>query len=92
MTLMLDLPAELETQLQAEAGRRGVPVHEFALMALVTGIEAAATSTGVCPMPNTGAEALAYWESEGALGIFGDRSDTPEFAWELRRQAEQRQP
>jgi hypothetical protein len=33
---------------------------------------------------------LAYWEKEGVLGIFQDRPDSPEFARQLRRQAETR--
>jgi hypothetical protein len=89
LTLLLDLPPELETRLQAESARHGLPVQEYALKALVIGLEAEASSPGVGPMPQTGADALAYWESEGALGIFADRPDTPEFARELRRQAEQ---
>lgn len=91
MTLLIDVPPELETRLQAEAARRGLPVQEYALKALVSGIEAEAFRPGAGPMPKTGADALAYWESEGALGIFADRPDTPEFARQLRRQAEQRQ-
>src|SRR5437879_1465508 len=91
MTLTLDLPPDMEALLQAEAARRGVPVQEYALEALGLGIRTDAADTGEeITLPRTGAEALAYWKREGVLGLFGDRPDTPEFARELRRQAETR--
>ena len=44
-------------------------------------------------MPTTPAELVDYWEREGVLGIWADRTDipdSPEYARLLRRQAEQR--
>ena len=38
----------------------------------------------------TGAEILAEWEREDALGSFTDRPDSPEFARRLRQLAEMR--
>jgi hypothetical protein len=90
MTLTLDLSPDLETLLQGEAARRGLPVQEYALQALVTGIRIEAAEPDENRLPTTGVEALAYWKREGVLGLFADRPDTPEFARELRRQAETR--
>ena len=54
MTLVLELPAELETELAAEAARLGLPLEEYALRLLATGGPA-------CPKPGSGAELVAYW-------------------------------
>jgi hypothetical protein len=39
MTLMLDLPPELEARLQDEAARRGMEVEEWALQILRSGMQ-----------------------------------------------------
>ena len=88
MTLTLDLSPELENLLQEEAARRGLPVQVYALRALTSGIRMEATVPSENRLPTTGAEALLYWKREGVLGLFADRPATPEFAQELRRQAE----
>jgi hypothetical protein len=90
MTLTLDLSSELETLLQGEAARRGLPLQEYALRALAAGVQMEAAEPGASRLPTTGAEALAFWKREGVFGLFADRPDTPEFARELRRQAETR--
>ena len=90
MTLQLDLTPEVEDTLRAEAARRGLPVEEYALEALVTGMSTGTEHSPEESLPQTGAEALAYWKREGVLGLFADRPDAPEFARELRRQAETR--
>lgn len=90
MTLKLALTPEMEDTLRAEAARRGLPVEAYALEALVMGMSAGAGDQSEDSLPQTGAEALAYWKREGMLGLFADRPDTPEFARELRRQAETR--
>ena len=38
VSLMLDLPAELEKELSAEAARRGLPLSEYALRLLAEGL------------------------------------------------------
>lgn len=44
--------------------------------------------------PMTGAQALAYWDAQGCLGVFSNRElypeDSPELAHRLRREAETR--
>ena len=37
-----------------------------------------------------GQRLLEEWESEGVLGLFSDRPDSPEFAAVLRRRGEER--
>jgi hypothetical protein len=90
MILQLEITPEIEDTLRAEAARRGLPVEEYAVEALATGISAGAEQHQVENLPQTGAEALAYWKREGVPGLFADRSDTAEFAQELRHQAETR--
>jgi hypothetical protein len=92
MTLTLDLPLEMEKHLQAAAARHGLPLQEYAVRAMLLGMEMEATDRSQDSLPTTGAEALAYWKREGVLGLFQDRPDTAEFARELRRQAETREP
>lgn len=90
MTLTLDLPLEMERRLQAAAALNGLPLPEYAVRALLLGMRMEATDRSQDSLPTTGAEALAYWKREGVLGLFQDRPDTPNFARELRRQAEMR--
>ncbi len=52
MRLVLDLPAELQTELAAEAARLGLPLPEYALRPLAAG-------RNPRPAPRTGAELLA---------------------------------
>lgn len=40
----------------------------------------------------SGEEALAYWRRVGALGVLSDLPDSPEYARQLRREAEARGP
>jgi hypothetical protein len=90
VTLQIELTPEVEDTLRTEAARRGLPVEEYALEALVTGMSAGGGHQPAEKLPQTGAEALAYWKREGVPGLFADRPDTPEFARELRHQAETR--
>ena len=52
MSLVLDLPPELETEPTAEASHLGLPLPEYVLRFLTTG-------RGPSPAPRTGAELLA---------------------------------
>jgi hypothetical protein len=86
MTLTLDLPPDLEARVNSEAARRGMSSAECVLEVL----GAAMPDTA---LPTTPAELVDYWEREGVLGIWADRTDipdSPEYARQLRRQAEQR--
>src|SRR5260370_12318195 len=69
MSLVLDLPRELESELTAEAAQLGLPLPEYILQILVTG-------RGPSPAPRTGAELVAYWQSEGLVGTRPDIADS----------------
>jgi hypothetical protein len=83
MSLVLDLPAELETELSAEAARIRLPLPEYVLRLL-------AGRRTPSPAPRTGAELLAYWQSEGLVGTRPDITDSPAHARALREQAQRR--
>ena len=80
MTLTIDLTPEQEARLQERARQEGLPAEEYARQRLLADLS----------RPRTGAEALEYWRREGVLGLFADRPDSPEYARQLRRQAETR--
>jgi hypothetical protein len=82
MTLLLELPPELETELAAEAARLGLPLKEYALRLLANGRTASTA-------PRSGAELLAYWQSESLIGSRPDISDSSA-ARALREQAQRR--
>ena len=68
MSLVLELPAELETELAAEAARLRLPLVEYALRLLAAG--------GIAhPRPRSGAELLAYWQAAGVVGTRPEIAD-----------------
>jgi hypothetical protein len=83
MTITLDLPEELETELSIEAQRLGLPLDEYVLRVLSIGRPAE-------NLPKTGAELVDYWRSEGLIGVRPDIADSQEHARQIRRVAEQR--
>jgi hypothetical protein len=83
MSLVLDLPAELEAELAAEAARLKLPLTEYVLRLLAGGRTPS-------PAPRTGAELLAYWQSESLVGTRTDIMDSPAHARALREQAQKR--
>ena len=83
MSLVLDLPPELESQLAAEAAQLGLPLSEYALRLLGGG-------RGPDPHPRTGAGLLAYWRAEGLVGTRPEIVDAPAHARSLREQAQRR--
>jgi hypothetical protein len=85
MSLVLDIPAELERELAAEAARLGLPLPDYVLRLLAGG-------RTLSPTPRTGAELLAYWQSEGLVGTRSDIADSPAHARTLREQAQRRAP
>jgi hypothetical protein len=82
MSITLDLPGEDERRLREHASRLGVSVQSY-LMSL-----AGRDDRVERPRPISGAEALAYWQSEGCLGLFPDGPDSPELAREWREAEE----
>ena len=81
MSLILDLPPELETELAAEAAKLGIPLQDYALRLLAGGAR---------PAPNNGSELLAYWQGEGLVGTRPDILDAPAHARSLRERAQTR--
>lgn len=83
MSLVLELPPELERELAAEAARLQLPLSEYALRVLT----AARMPT---PALRTGAELVAYWQAEGLVGTRPDITDASAHARALREQAQRR--
>lgn len=83
MSLVLDLPAELENELAAEASRLRLPIAEYVLRLLAGGRTLSAA-------PCTGAELLAYWQGEGLIGTRQEIADSSAHARALRVQAQKR--
>ena len=83
MSIVLDLPPELESELAAEAAQLRLPLSEYAVRLLVSGRSSELK-------PSTGAELVAYWQSAGLVGTRPEILDSAEHARELRKQAETR--
>ena len=83
MTIVLDLPIELEQALAAEVEHLGLPLPDYALRLLTA-------HRPVQPMPTTGAELVDYWINEDILGSRSEIEDSQSHARLLRQRAEQR--
>ena len=83
MSIMLDLPQELESELATEATQLGLSLTEYVLRLL-------STRSLVDPLPITGAELVAYWQREGVIGTRRDITDSQAHARQIRHQAERR--
>ena len=88
MTLILELTPEQEAGLGAEAERRGQSMGAFALEVLMAGLPELPDPS----LPKTPQEIAEYWEREKLFVLEGrtDIPDSPEYARQLRRQAEKR--
>jgi hypothetical protein len=67
MSVVLNLPAELERELAAEAARMGLPIAEYITRLLALNLPAHRA-------PRDGAELVAYWRSEGLIGTGLERA------------------
>lgn len=83
MSITVDLPADLESELADEAARAGVPLPEYVRQLLARCIH-------LDPAPRDGAELVAYWQREGLIGCRPDGADGPTHARALREQAQRR--
>jgi hypothetical protein len=81
MTIILDIPQELESELSAEVSRLKLPLSEYVLRILSAG-------RTIGKGPKTGEELIAYWQSEDIIGSRPDIVDTQVHARNLRREAE----
>ena len=83
MSIVLDLPQELESALATEATQLGLSLTAYVLRLL-------STRSLVDPLPITGAELVAYWQREGVIGTRPDITDSQAHARQIRHQAEKR--
>lgn len=80
MSRILELPDDLADALTEEASRLGLTLPDYAVRLL----------SAARPAKGTGAELVAYWQSEGLIGTRSDATDSPTLAREIRNQAEHR--
>lgn len=85
MSLILDLPQELEHQLAKEATKLGLSLPEYALRLLSS--ENERRSTG---QVRTGAELVDWWQREKVIGSRRDITDSSGHARRIRQTAERR--
>ncbi|HXG64137.1 MAG TPA: hypothetical protein VNO70_03460 [Blastocatellia bacterium] len=83
MSITLELPQELESELAVEAAHLGLSLPEYILRVLST-----ASVRG--KRPKNGAELVEYWQNEGLIGTRPDITDSQAHARKLRDQAERR--
>jgi hypothetical protein len=84
MSLTLDLPEDLESELLTEAAKLGLSLPEYVVRVL-------SISSAVCDKPRTGAELVEYWHAQGLVGTRTDVKDSQVRAREIREQAERRE-
>ena len=83
MSIAVDLPEELESELSAEAAQLGLSLPEYVLRVLSTGVV-------IGKRPRTGAELVDYWQNEGLVGTRSEITDSQAHARKIRKQAERR--
>ncbi|MBW4624973.1 MAG: hypothetical protein KME49_05540 [Brasilonema octagenarum HA4186-MV1] len=83
MSINLDLPEELENELCIEASELNLPLSEYILRIL-------STRQVLAHPPKTGAELVAYWQSEGIINSRPDITDSQAYARQLRHEAQMR--
>jgi hypothetical protein len=83
MSIRLDLPPVLESELSTEASRLSLPLPEYILRIL-------STRQILSNPPKTGAELVAYWQSEGVINSRSEITDSQIHARNLRRETEMR--
>jgi hypothetical protein len=83
MSITLDIPEGLVSELTVEAQRIGLPLSDYVVTLLATGRNPKS-------LPKTGAELVAYWQAQGVVGSRPDIADSQVHAREARKQAERR--
>jgi hypothetical protein len=84
VSINLDLPPELENQLFTEASQLNLPLSEYILRIL-------SVRQVLANPPKTGAELVAYWQSEGVINSRPDITDSQAHARKLRHEAQTRE-
>ena len=83
MSLTIELPEDLEQELQQEAHKLGLSISEYTTHLLRTG---RLTSSH----PQTGAQLVFYWQQAGLIGSRSDITDSQTHARQIRAVAENR--
>lgn len=83
MSIVIELPRELESELSVSARRFGVSVQDYVLQLISSSVERNAE-------PKTGKELVEYWQREGLIGTHPEINDSQAHARQLRTEAEQR--
>lgn len=83
MTVIIELPQDLEKELAMEASRLGLPLAEYALRLLYSRQLSEKE-------PETGAELVVYWQSAALIGSRQENTDSQAVARQLRKAAENR--
>lgn len=84
MSIVLNLPEELEDELSAEAARLGLSLPEYISRIL-------ATASSRTSRPENGAQLVDFWRNEELVGSRPDIEDSSTHARDLRRKAERRE-
>jgi hypothetical protein len=80
MSLKLELPHDLETELAQRSAQLGLPLSEYAVRLLsMWGTIDSADSAMPASLP-PGAELVAYWQREGLIGTHSNAVDSPDHA------------
>ena len=83
MSIRIDLPSGLESELATEALRLNLPLSDYILQVL--------SVRQVLSNPlKTGADLVAYWQSQGVINSRPDITDSQAHARKLRHEAETR--
>ncbi len=85
MSVVLNLPPELETDLAAAAAQRGVSLSDYIADVLSRGRSEAT-------VVSSGADLVAYWTSENLIGTRPEIANPSAHARSLRQRAENRLP
>lgn len=84
MTIILELPQELEQELSIEAEKINLSLPEY-IRHLIT------VRQVLNNPPKTGEELVNYWQKEGLINCRPDIKDSQEYARQIRYEAEHRQ-
>ncbi|MGA9382852.1 MAG: hypothetical protein WBV73_29175 [Phormidium sp.] len=83
MSISVDLPPELESELSTEASQLNLPLSEYILRVL------SMRGSIANPLKN-GAELVAYWQSEGVINSRPDITDSQAYSCQLRHDSQTR--
>jgi len=81
MSISLDLPTQLESELSTEASRLNLPLSDYIFRVL-------SVRQVLSNPPKNGTELVAYWQSEGVINSRPDIIDSQVHARHLRQKVE----